>query len=107
MSHAWLLHVLKKILKSCLMFVLGRAIGKANCFHEKGHGAKCSVSNYPLMAAFGIIQIVLSQIHNFHKLSFLSIIATVMSFSYASIGFGLALAALASTFSPFYILYNF
>ncbi|CAF2116032.1 unnamed protein product [Brassica napus] len=72
------------------------AIGKANCFHEKGHGAKCSVSNYPLMAAFGIIQIVLSQIHNFHKLSFLSIIATVMSFSYASIGIGLALAALAS-----------
>ncbi|KAL0884691.1 hypothetical protein Bca101_008672 [Brassica carinata] len=71
------------------------AIGKANCFHEKGHGAKCSVSNYPLMAGFGIVQIVLSQIHNFHKLSFLSIIATVMSFSYASIGIGLALAALA------------
>ncbi|RID48756.1 hypothetical protein BRARA_I05242 [Brassica rapa] len=72
------------------------AIGKANCFHDKGHDAKCSVSNYPLMAAFGITQIVLSQIHNFHKLSFLSIIATVMSFSYASIGIGLALAALAS-----------
>ncbi|XP_013601938.1 PREDICTED: amino acid permease 8-like [Brassica oleracea var. oleracea] len=72
------------------------AIGKANCFHDKGHGAKCSVSNYPLMAAFGIVQIFLSQIPNFHKLSFLSIIATVMSFSYASIGFGLALAALAS-----------
>ncbi|KAF3570109.1 hypothetical protein F2Q69_00063625 [Brassica cretica] len=71
------------------------AIGKANCFHDKGHGAKCSVSNYPLMAAFGIVQIFLSQIPNFHKLSFLSIIATVMSFSYASIGFGLALAALA------------
>ncbi|KAJ4895544.1 Amino acid permease 8 [Raphanus sativus] len=72
------------------------AIGKANCFHYKGHEARCSVSNYPLMAAFGTVQIVLSQIHNFHKLSFLSIIATVMSFSYASIGIGLALAALAS-----------
>ncbi|KAL0884694.1 hypothetical protein Bca101_008675 [Brassica carinata] len=72
------------------------AIGKANCFHDKGHGAKCLVSNYPLMAAFGIVQIVLSQIPNFHKLSFLSIIATLMSFSYASIGTGLALAALAS-----------
>uniref|UniRef100_A0A0D3AAA9 Amino acid transporter transmembrane domain-containing protein n=1 Tax=Brassica oleracea var. oleracea TaxID=109376 RepID=A0A0D3AAA9_BRAOL len=72
------------------------AIGKANCFHDKGHGAKCSVSNYPAMAAFGIIQIVLSQIPNFHKLSFLSIIAAVMSFSYSSIGTGLALADLAS-----------
>ncbi|ESQ35857.1 hypothetical protein EUTSA_v10007516mg [Eutrema salsugineum] len=72
------------------------AIGKANCFHNKGHGAKCSVSNYPYMAAFGIVQIILSQISNFHELSFLSIIAAVMSFSYASIGIGLAIATVAS-----------
>ncbi|CAH8311255.1 unnamed protein product [Eruca vesicaria subsp. sativa] len=72
------------------------AIGKTNCFHDKGHGAKCSVSNYPFMAAFGIVQTMLSQIPNFHKLSFLSIIATVMSFSYASIGIGLAIAVVAS-----------
>ncbi|CAH8251765.1 unnamed protein product [Arabidopsis lyrata] len=52
------------------------AIGKANCFHDKGHDAKCSLSNYPSMAAFGIVQLMLSQIPNFHKLSFLSIIAT-------------------------------
>ncbi|KAL0694519.1 hypothetical protein Bca4012_061699 [Brassica carinata] len=73
------------------------AIGKANCFHDKGHDAKCSVSNYPFMAAFGIVQIMLSQIPSFHKLSFLSILATVMSFSYASIGIGLAMAVVAST----------
>ncbi|KAL0794623.1 hypothetical protein Bca101_066000 [Brassica carinata] len=72
------------------------AIGKANCFHDKGHDAKCSVSNYPFMAAFGIVQIMLSQIPSFHKLSFLSILATVMSFSYASIGIGLAMAVVAS-----------
>ncbi|KAJ4915348.1 Amino acid permease 8 [Raphanus sativus] len=72
------------------------AIGKANCFHDKGHGAKCSVSSYPFMAAFGIVQTMLSQIPSFHKLSFLSIIATVMSFSYASIGIGLAMAVVAS-----------
>uniref|UniRef100_A0A1J3F226 Amino acid permease 8 n=1 Tax=Noccaea caerulescens TaxID=107243 RepID=A0A1J3F226_NOCCA len=72
------------------------AIGKANCFHDKGHGAKCSVSNYPFIAAFGMVQLILSQIPNFHKLSFLSIIASVMSFSYASIGTGLAIAAVAS-----------
>ncbi|ESQ35858.1 hypothetical protein EUTSA_v10009701mg [Eutrema salsugineum] len=72
------------------------AIGKANCFHDKGHGAKCSVSNYPYMATFGIIQIILSQIPNFHKLSFLSIFAAIMSFSYASIGIGLSIATVAS-----------
>lgn len=81
------------------MLCLVRAIGKANCFHDKGHGAKCSVSPYPYMAAFGVVQIILSQVPNFHKLSFLSIIAAVMSFSYASIGIGLAIANVASTIS--------
>ena len=60
--------------------------------------------NYPFMAVFGIVEIILSQIPSFHKLSFLSIIATVMSFSYASIGIGLAMAVVASTlFSPFFL----
>ncbi|KAL1214198.1 Amino acid permease 8 [Cardamine amara subsp. amara] len=72
------------------------AIGKANCYHDKGHGAKCSSSNYPFMAAFGLVQIILSQIPNFHKLSFLSIIAAVMSFCYAFIGIGLAIATVTS-----------
>ncbi|KAL0812939.1 hypothetical protein Bca101_069382 [Brassica carinata] len=61
-----------------------------------GHGAKCSIPNYPFMAAFGVVEIFLSQLPNFHKLSFLSIIAAVMSFSYASIGIGLAIAVVAS-----------
>ncbi|XP_010490519.1 PREDICTED: amino acid permease 8-like [Camelina sativa] len=72
------------------------AIGKSNCYHDKGKSAKCSVSNYPFMAAFGVVQIILSQIPNFHELSFLSFIAAVMSFSYASIGIGLAIAKVAS-----------
>ncbi|XP_013635592.1 PREDICTED: amino acid permease 1-like isoform X1 [Brassica oleracea var. oleracea] len=71
------------------------AIGKANCFHDKGHHADCTLSSYPYMAAFGIIQIILSQIPNFHKLSFLSIMAAVMSFTYATIGIGLAMATVA------------
>ncbi|KAJ0231531.1 Amino acid permease 1 [Hirschfeldia incana] len=71
------------------------AIGKANCYHNKGHEADCTISNYPYMAAFGIIQILLSQIPNFHKLSFLSLMAAVMSFAYASIGIGLAIATVA------------
>lgn len=90
-----------------IVFVLDRAIGKANCFHDKGHDAKCSLSNYPSMAAFGIVQIMLSQIPNFHKLSFLSIIATVMSFCYASIGIGLSIATVTSTFFPPYLILSF
>lgn len=86
------------------MFVLVRAIGKANCYHNKGHSAKCSVSNYPYMAGFGVVQIILSQIPNFHKLSFLSIIAAIMSFSYASIGIGLAIATVASMVSFSFLL---
>ncbi|KAJ4915315.1 Amino acid permease 8 [Raphanus sativus] len=72
------------------------AIMKAYCFHYKGHGAKCSVPNYPFMASFGFLQMFLSQLPNFHKLSGLSIVAAVMSFSYASIGIGLAIAVVAS-----------
>ncbi|CDY44564.1 hypothetical protein HID58_002493 [Brassica napus] len=71
------------------------AVGKANCFHKKGHEADCTISNYPYMAVFGIIQIILSQIPNFHKLSFLSLMAAVMSFTYATIGIGLAIATVA------------
>ncbi|KAJ4915349.1 Amino acid permease 8 [Raphanus sativus] len=72
------------------------AIIKAGCFHDKGHGAKCSVPNYRFMAIFGFVEVVLSQIPNFHKLSGLSIMAAIMSFSYASIGIGLAIAVVAS-----------
>ncbi|KAG8377421.1 hypothetical protein BUALT_Bualt08G0031200 [Buddleja alternifolia] len=39
-----------------------------------------------------ISMIILSQIPNFHKLSWLSIVAAVMSFAYASIGLGLSIA---------------
>ncbi|PWA81227.1 amino acid permease 1 [Artemisia annua] len=68
------------------------AVKRSNCFHDKGHGAHCQPSNYPYMALFAIIQIVLSQIPNFHKLSWLSILAAVMSFAYSLIGLGLSIA---------------
>jgi len=47
------------------------------------------------MIIFACIQIVLSQIPDFHKLSWLSIVAAVMSFAYASIGVGLSIAKVA------------
>lgn len=49
------------------------------------------VSNNPFMLIFGAFQIVLSQIPDFDRLWFLSILAAVMSFSYSTIGLGLAI----------------
>ena len=43
------------------------------------------------MLIFGAFQILLSQIPDFDRLWFLSIVAAVMSFSYSSIGLGLAI----------------
>ncbi|GFY96039.1 amino acid permease 6 [Actinidia rufa] len=71
------------------------AVKRSNCFHKHGHHAKCSISNYPFMIIFATIQIILSQIPNFHKLSWLSILAAIMSFTYSSIGLGLAIAKVA------------
>ncbi|CAK8573807.1 unnamed protein product [Lathyrus sativus] len=71
------------------------AIKKSNCFHKFGHEADCSTDTYQFMAIFGIFQIILSQIPNFHELSWLSIVAAVMSFSYSFIGIGLSIAKIA------------
>ncbi|GLU09014.1 hypothetical protein SLE2022_258940 [Rubroshorea leprosula] len=71
------------------------AMKRSNCFHKYGHDAGCHVSNNIFMVIFGIIQVVLSQTPNFHKLDFLSILAAVMSFGYSSIGLGLAIAKIA------------
>ncbi|KAK3425664.1 hypothetical protein EUGRSUZ_F02192 [Eucalyptus grandis] len=73
------------------------AVKKSNCFHKNGHEVKsvCETSNYPFMIIFACIQIVLSQIPDFHKLSWLSIVFAVMSLAYASIGVGLSIAKVA------------
>ncbi|KAG9440071.1 hypothetical protein H6P81_020236 [Aristolochia fimbriata] len=71
------------------------AVHKSNCFHKLGHHAKCSTSAAPFMIIFACFQIVLSQIPNFHKLWFLSIIAAIMSFAYSSIGLGLSIARIS------------
>ncbi|CAN1764039.1 Amino acid permease 6, partial [Linum perenne] len=72
------------------------AVKRSNCFHKEGHGAdKCHVSNNLYMGIFGCIQLLLSQIPNFHKLSWLSILAAVMSFAYSIIGLGLSIAKVA------------
>ncbi|KMZ67857.1 Amino acid permease 6 [Zostera marina] len=71
------------------------AIRRSDCFHVEGHNAPCQVSNTNYIAIFAAFQLVLSQIPNFHKLWWLSILAAVMSFTYSFIGIGLSIARIA------------
>ena len=65
------------------------------------------------MIALGILEIFLSQIPNFHKLSWLSILAAVMSFGYAGIGIGLSITMIISGnahlsfFPPIFFWYSY
>ncbi|KAH9301076.1 hypothetical protein KI387_012659, partial [Taxus chinensis] len=71
------------------------AINRSDCFHENGDKAPCHPSNNPYMIAFGLVQIIMSQIPDFHRLWWLSIVAAVMSFTYSTIGLGLAIGKVA------------
>ena len=59
------------------------------------------VSNTPFIAIFGAFQLLLSQIPDFDRLWFLSVLAAVMSFSYSSIGLGLAIGKATGELSDF------
>lgn len=69
-----------------------RAINKSNCYHWRGHGTDCSQNTSAYIIGFGVLQALFCQLPNFHQLWWLSIIAAVMSFSYAAIAVGLSLA---------------
>ncbi|XP_031131245.1 amino acid permease 6-like [Ipomoea triloba] len=74
-----------------------QAIARTNCYHFHGRGtANCIPSKRNFILMFGAVQVLLSQIPNFHQLSFLSIVAAIMSFGYSSIGLGLSAAQIAS-----------
>ncbi|GMJ11601.1 amino acid permease 7 [Hibiscus trionum] len=66
-----------------------KAIQRSNCYHREGHGAPCSYEDTSYMLLFGAVQVVMSQIPDFHNMKWLSVVAAIMSFAYASIGFGL------------------
>jgi amino acid permease len=70
---------------------LCRAINRANCFHKEGHGDPCNISSTPYMIIFGVAELFFSQIPDFDQISWLSILAAVMSFTYSSIGLGLGI----------------
>ncbi|KAK3139469.1 hypothetical protein QOZ80_5AG0383780 [Eleusine coracana subsp. coracana] len=69
-----------------------QAIGKAGCFHTKGHANPCKSSSNPYMILFGATQILFSQIPDFDQIWWLSIVAAVMSFTYSGIGLSLGIA---------------
>ncbi|XP_076914581.1 putative amino acid permease 7 [Bidens hawaiensis] len=69
-----------------------RAILKSNCYHEQGHDAACSYPDSIYMLLFGVVQIIMSQIPNFHDLAWLSVVAAIMSFAYSIIGLGFGFA---------------
>ena len=60
--------------------------------HHQGHEASCEYALTSYMFIFGIIQIIASQIPNFHSTKWLSVTAAVTSFMYSLIGSGLGLA---------------
>ncbi|GMH10716.1 hypothetical protein Nepgr_012557 [Nepenthes gracilis] len=69
-----------------------RAIQKSNCYHDEGHEAPCKYGDTLYMLLFGGIQIFMSQIPGFHNMDWLSVLASIMSFTYSSIGMGLGIA---------------
>ncbi|CAH8354722.1 unnamed protein product [Eruca vesicaria subsp. sativa] len=68
------------------------AIKRSNCFHKSGGKDPCHMNSNPYMIAFGLVQIIFSQIPDFDQLWWLSILAAVMSFIYSSAGLALGIA---------------
>ncbi|XP_050109479.1 probable amino acid permease 7 isoform X1 [Malus sylvestris] len=69
-----------------------KAIQRSNCYHKEGHEASCEYGTSLYMLLFGLVQIVMSQIPDFHNMEWLSVIAAIMSFTYSFIGLGLGFA---------------
>lgn len=67
-----------------------RAIQKSNCSQDNGNEVTCGFGDGYFMLIFGAMQVLLSQIPNFHNIQWLSILAAIMSFAYAFIGMGLS-----------------
>lgn len=72
-----------------------RAIKRSNCFHASADKNPCLMPSTPYMLLFGITEIVFSQIPDFDQIWWLSIVASVMSFTYSSIGLALGIAKVA------------
>jgi hypothetical protein len=73
-----------------------RSVVRTDCHHSKGHDATCASSGTMYMVVFGLVEIVLAQFPNLEKLTFISVVAAVMSCTYSFVGLLLSAAKLAS-----------
>ncbi|KAL8110293.1 amino acid permease 3-like [Apium graveolens] len=73
------------------------AIKRSDCFHDSHAKNPCHISSTPYMIAFGAMEILFSQIPDFDQISWLSIVAAVMSFTYSSIGLALGISKVVET----------
>lgn len=71
------------------------AIKRSNCFHKSGGKDLCHVSANGYIIAFGITEVILSQIPDFDQVWWLSIVAAIMSFTYSTVGLGLGITQVA------------
>ncbi|CAA0814044.1 Probable amino acid permease 7 [Striga hermonthica] len=69
-----------------------RAIERSNCYHKHGHDAPCEFGLTFYMLLFGVVQIFMSQIPDFHSMDWLSVLSAAMSFAYSFICLGLGAA---------------
>ncbi|XLT26593.1 hypothetical protein HN873_057885 [Arachis hypogaea] len=68
-----------------------KAILKSNCYHKEAHKAPCKYGDTLYMMLFGVVQIVMSFIPDLHNMAWVSVVAALMSFTYATIGLGLGI----------------
>lgn len=81
---------------------------KSNCYHKEGHDAPCDeYGDTKFMLLYGAVQMLLAQIPDLQETEFLSIIAAVMSFAYASIGLGLGMAKTIGTYPLFNLMSSY
>ncbi|KAK7387206.1 hypothetical protein VNO78_27796 [Psophocarpus tetragonolobus] len=72
-----------------------RAIQRSICYQDNESEETCGFGNGYFMLIFGAMQVLLSQIPNFHDIEWLSILAAITSFAYAFIGMGLSAGQVA------------
>ncbi|GAU13211.1 hypothetical protein TSUD_234180 [Trifolium subterraneum] len=73
------------------------AIERSHCLHVTQRKDICDISSKSsmYMALFGVVELLLSHFSNLNQVSWLSIIATIMSLIYSGIGLGLGIAKVA------------
>ncbi|GER52720.1 amino acid transporter [Striga asiatica] len=68
------------------------AIRRSSCYRKDGKDDPCEFGSTQYMLIFGVVQIFMSQIPDFHSMEWLSVVAAIMSLAYSTIGLGLGAA---------------